>query len=436
MGWWKLTAPVKDTIQASFKGVPFFVETETEASGRKLAIHEYPGADKRFAQDMGLAPPVFTIRGYVADIKVGGVVTSGWRQLQRKLTDALKEDTEGMLDMSVFGSVKVKAGTYSKTLDQTTIGKVSYVMIFYVTTPNPSPVIAPVNIQTVANKVTKVLQEIEVDVAEKLSVPEVAATTLVSAYDGDSLTTTIADRIARVGQVIDKITSKADFIRDNINDLIRDPIAYASSVFNTGLLGAIFDTVEASRDALEALSDLTRVGYNLAIDFQSIKDNLVSNAVKSFTIPVWGDDVNYRLTNNENRFVITNNMRVGLFAIQLKIAAENDYATDAEIDDVVADINDTYSNIILIDGVSPLVALALDQCRIAALDMLEDKEQVTPNVEDFELKIRTVDVELAYRLYAEKFADVESLEERASLLTDLNGVLPNRYVDDVLVLKL
>ena len=46
-----------------------------------------------------------------------------------------------------------------------------------------------------------------------------------------------------------------------------------------------------------------------------------------------------------------------------------------------------------------------------------------------------MDVELAYRLYAEDFNNSDELSEKADILTDLNVILPNRYKDTVEVLK-
>ena len=42
------------TQQASFRGVPFITETESdEEFGRRLAIHDYPNSSNRYAEDTG-----------------------------------------------------------------------------------------------------------------------------------------------------------------------------------------------------------------------------------------------------------------------------------------------------------------------------------------------------------------------------------------------
>ena len=420
---------IKDTISAKFKGVSFFVYSEMQEGGRKLAIHEYPGSDDRFAEDLGKRPGIFRINGYIG----GG---DNWIQKAKRLTTVLEESTEGILELSTFGILRVKTQSFTKTVKHTALGMIDFTITFLVTTANPSPVIASSNIESVAGAVSDVLTKVQEDFENRFTIPDLITTVKVAEYDGEQLTQTVADKIRSLGQFADTVTAKFNHIRDNIADLIRDPIAYAAAVFSDGLLGTVFDTVAASREALKAFSKLTRVGYNLATDFGSINGGLLYSALESFDIPSFSDDARYRLTNNNNRLLITNGMRTSIFAIYLDQAARNDYATDSDINDVISDIDDIYNNVILIAGVDPIIALSVDRCRVEALRVLEDKLQTTPKVVDFNLKIPTVDIELAYRLYAEEFVDNIDLTDKADVLTELNGVLPTRYKDTVQVLKI
>lgn len=422
--------PIDKTVKAKFKGVPFFVRVETHEGGRKVAVHEYPGSDVRFVQDLGKRPGIYRIIGYV-----GG---ENWIQDSARLTTVLEEETEGILELSTFGRFKVKAQFFSSVVKQRELGIVEYTITFLVSRPNPSPAKALSSVQTTAGAALRAMLAVEDSVAGNLEVPDLASTTLVSEYDGVQHTTSVLDRIKKLGQNVDSLTGFADNIRDNISDLVRDPVAYASDMFTGGLLGNVFDIVEASRDTLNALSELCRVGYNLAVDFESIENDLLSNAIQSFDIPEFADNTSYRNLNNSNRLVITNGVRIALFGIYLKLAAGNEYLTDSEIEEVISDINDIYENIVLVAITDPVAALSIDLCRIEALNVLDTKIQITPKVEDFRLRAATVDVELAYRLYAETVDGVDSLTERAGVLTDLNNTLPNRFLSetDIKVLNL
>ena len=52
-------------IGASFRGVPFFVETSDRAGGRRIVTHEFPFRDDPFIDDMGRKARTFRIEGYV-----------------------------------------------------------------------------------------------------------------------------------------------------------------------------------------------------------------------------------------------------------------------------------------------------------------------------------------------------------------------------------
>ena len=53
-------------VQASFRGVEFQVdETEAPIAGRRLAVHEYPGRDEPFVEDLGRRTKRWTIEAFV-----------------------------------------------------------------------------------------------------------------------------------------------------------------------------------------------------------------------------------------------------------------------------------------------------------------------------------------------------------------------------------
>jgi len=51
--------------QAWFRGATFHVETDTRASGRRVALHKYPKRNVPYAEDMGRAAIVFSVQGYL-----------------------------------------------------------------------------------------------------------------------------------------------------------------------------------------------------------------------------------------------------------------------------------------------------------------------------------------------------------------------------------
>ncbi|MBU1229559.1 MAG: DNA circularization N-terminal domain-containing protein [Proteobacteria bacterium] len=50
---------------ASFRGVPFFVDSDERETGRRAATHEFPGRDMPYTEDLGRKARTITVEGYV-----------------------------------------------------------------------------------------------------------------------------------------------------------------------------------------------------------------------------------------------------------------------------------------------------------------------------------------------------------------------------------
>jgi len=56
---------MKSLWQASFKGVPFWIERDSEHGGRRLALHEFPHRDDPFVEDMGRKAKTYQVTAYL-----------------------------------------------------------------------------------------------------------------------------------------------------------------------------------------------------------------------------------------------------------------------------------------------------------------------------------------------------------------------------------
>lgn len=89
---------------ASFRGVPFFVNTAERSGGRKLVIHEYPKRDDPYAEDLGRKARTFPIEGYV--------LGSDYLSQRDALLDALEAPGTGTLKHPYYGTMTVAVGEF------------------------------------------------------------------------------------------------------------------------------------------------------------------------------------------------------------------------------------------------------------------------------------------------------------------------------------
>ena len=97
--------------QAQFRGAIFYVETDNRASGRRVALHQYPKRNTPYAEDMGRAAVQIQVNGYVigrqtlkrASVRAGqnNTIFPGrdYLTMKNELIVALEKDGPGPLKL-------------------------------------------------------------------------------------------------------------------------------------------------------------------------------------------------------------------------------------------------------------------------------------------------------------------------------------------------
>ena len=139
---------VERLLPASFRGVQFLVPEEEVIRGQKVAIHEYPNSDKRFAEPLGKIPSTINLTGIIdgfiatdddaETFKDRGSFVEARFELER----VLEESGVGELVHPFYGTVQVQAGEFTVRSNQRRVGEFVFRMIFYASEdvePNPLP---------------------------------------------------------------------------------------------------------------------------------------------------------------------------------------------------------------------------------------------------------------------------------------------------------
>ena len=102
----------------SFKGVPFYFESDDEEGGRGLVIHKFPNRDQPFIEDLGEEPRFFSGAAYVH----GDDVDS----LESSLKQALASRGAGTLVVPLSGPVTVHCQSFKRQHQRDKLGYVAF----------------------------------------------------------------------------------------------------------------------------------------------------------------------------------------------------------------------------------------------------------------------------------------------------------------------
>jgi len=113
---------LKTLWPASYKGVPFYFESDDEEGGRDNVKHVFPHRDQPFIEDMGEA-----LRYYGGTAYVHGDNADG---LANALKAALSSYGAGMLVVPYFGPVSVHCETFKRSTHRDQMGYVAFELKF------------------------------------------------------------------------------------------------------------------------------------------------------------------------------------------------------------------------------------------------------------------------------------------------------------------
>lgn len=118
-------------LPASFRGVPFFVDSSSVPVGRKGQLHEYPQRDDPFFEDLGRQARVHKLTAFV--------IGADCFDQRDRLLSALEEGTAGELVHPWLGRLSVKAGECDMQHERREGGVVRFDLTFYPAEPQRFP---------------------------------------------------------------------------------------------------------------------------------------------------------------------------------------------------------------------------------------------------------------------------------------------------------
>jgi prophage DNA circulation protein len=294
---------------ASFRGIPFLVESEATSSGKKTVTHDYPNSNKRFVEELGDMPPVFNIAALIHGDLSG--------ELRLRLEDAFRLPGLGELVHPVYGPVQVQVISFTSSTNQRRLGEVKFTVNFAtseaVVTASPR---APTE-----QAVSKAAED--------------ARDVLHAALEDTYTEPTKSNSLESAADKADEIYQD---VQDNLN-LVVGPIQSASASFNriaTAARNTVFRTVQSGSALRNSLTSLYNTGLAISSDPAAITEawknlldfNLNSDGIASDVAPT---PTVQRQAIEENNSILNEHTRLMALVNLYESTAFTNYTTEDEL---------------------------------------------------------------------------------------------------------
>jgi prophage DNA circulation protein len=232
---------------ASYKGTPFYFESDDEEGGRDQIVHTFPHSDIPFVEDMGEAARYFSGAAYVHGDNVDG--------LEAALKAAFVSQGAGMLVNPLSGPVLVRLMTFSRHHERDKLGYVSFQVKFVREGASSAMISVPFALNVAFGAAEAAASAIVSAFASGLLIQGRPDYVVSAAVDGVAGVASALD-VARTSYRVDPAASAV--IRDALTAVVANaPAALAvdqSAPAVTALAQSIVDAARAISDALPAAS--------------------------------------------------------------------------------------------------------------------------------------------------------------------------------------
>ena len=390
----------EDRFPASFRGISFLVPSESERGGIKSAIHEYPGADFRFVEDLGTNPSVFSITAIIHGV--------GATARRAALVRALQQEGTGVLVHPAYGSIQVKATDYTASSSDASLGEYRFNITFYESRQAASLSATATTATGISSLVATFRENLTGTFGSLLTTP-LGAVNLASA--------------------IDVAVSISETVRAA---LTLPSILEAQAAIFTGALDFIDDTpgaaVATARSTAESIGAVMTSTTTLYADISDPLEGWLTLSAFESGEPQVARTTASRIQRENSRTVMEDYIRLFSLASAMEASTYNDYMTSDEVVSVIQRIDALFSDVVK----SPSSDLSSDfdlsesmaEIYAGTIRLLRELNVTTPMVSSIETDASSAAL-TAYQFYGtiereEAIAGLNSGQNRAVLTGNID----------------
>lgn len=232
--------------KGSFRSVEFYVDAAESTFGRRNVLHEYPGRDKPYVDDLGMKARSFRIEAYV--------IGPDYMDDRDRLRAAIEKPGPGPLIHPYYGEFQVSVIGGMRIRETPREGGVARISFTVTESKDVEPVVAPDLAEQVEEKADAAIDALSEDVEDKL---DVAGFIAEVAQAAQNLITGIVSDLNRIKGYVNAAMAIADAVGDAIEslaDTISSLILLPGQLFDevTSIVNGVIGSIASIGDAWDS----------------------------------------------------------------------------------------------------------------------------------------------------------------------------------------
>lgn len=251
--------------KAKLDDFDILVDVERNSSGKKIALHEYPNSNKRFAEEMGNIPPTFNLT----------IIIHG--SINRRLSFETVLNRRGLRKLihPIYGTIMVMVGAWDASSSNSRIGEFSYSVTFYVSEQNLTATPDQVDSSQVSNTSQEARDSVTAAMADSYKTPTFADSA-IDLYN--KISEALSEVIDKVGEIKDVVSENQSLLNSGLEGFLDSLITY---IFGDGTtMAQLFSSITSLiLDVVNDPSDLYDLWRSFA-DFGNDDSDIEPTTVK------------------------------------------------------------------------------------------------------------------------------------------------------------
>lgn len=303
---------------ASFRGVPFFVESSSANLSRRTTVHEFPGREDVLVDDMGRGPDRFQIKAYV----VGADFDTARDALEAALltpgAGTLVHPTRGRMSVAIEGEVqaaesrtRLGIADFSFTVVRVTPGALS-------ATPSTGS-----TLNTAANTVSIAAGKRFTSAFSVLGLPSgFTESAIARVKDAGAALDTARSAISGALGIADSVSGALEDFAEDAESLVNDPALLLGNFQDIAedVLRAGERAYKAARGAANAVVDVASMATNRRTSRQTLAASATMQAIGGDDAPI-SEATELSARESSNRKELTSMIRASSLAAISRAAA-------------------------------------------------------------------------------------------------------------------